>query len=562
MSDNILEIERLSVDLIKNSQQTPLLDQISFNIPGNKVTGIAGESGSGKTITALSVMRLCPPGIKINSGTINLINNSRKTDLISLPEKEIRSVRGKQISMIFQEPMTSLNPSLKCGFQVIEALKVHEKISSADAYKKLINLFNEVKLPDPEKICNSYPHQLSGGQRQRVMIAMSLIPEPLLLIADEPTTALDVTVQKKILELLKELMEHHKLSILFITHDLRLLREFAEYIVIMRNGKVIETGTSEKIFRAPVNSYTKGLIACQPPLQGKPERLITIRDIEEGKAIITDQQKTDTKINPDSHPILTINNLSVDFSSPEGVFSKRKKSFRAVKNINLEIYKGETIGLAGESGCGKTSLGKALLQLLTIKEGKIFFHGTDVTLLKGKALNNYRKKVQIIFQDPFSSLNPLQNTGDIITEPMKVHQEHLSRKEREDRCLFLLDKVGLPAESIKKYPHQFSGGQRQRIGIARCLAVDPELIILDEAVSALDVSVQAQILNLLNDLKKELNLTYLFISHELAVVKYMSDRILIMKEGEIIEMGKAMDIFSNPSAEYTKLLIGSIPGIH
>ena len=556
MAENILEINDLSVAAISKNLQQPILDKVSFCVPRNKVTGIAGESGSGKSLTALSIMGLCPPGVKIISGSVTLYDEN---EVIPLENTEMKNIRGKMISMIFQEPMTSLNPSMKCGLQVEEALRIHKKTTPGLAHEKVIQLFNEVKLPRPEKIFQSYPHQLSGGQRQRVMIAMALISNPKILIADEPTTALDVTVQKKILELLKEIMENHKLTIIFITHDLRLLKEFADFIIIMRNGKVMETGKSNDIYNFPKHPYTKGLIACQPPLDHKPSRLLTIQDFEEEKTPVY-PSRAQNIIYTNTQPILSIKDLSVYFSTKVGLFSGKTTNIMAVENATIDVYPGETLGIVGESGCGKTSLGKAVLNLLSGTQGKILFKGTDISELKGKKLRQYRKKVQVVFQDPYSSLNPVQNIGDIITEPMRVHLKELSAIERKERCKAILEKVGLPPECISKYPHQFSGGQRQRIGIARCLAVEPELIILDEAVSALDVSVQAQILNLLNDLKNDLGLTYMFISHDLAVVKYMSDRIIVMKDGKIEETGEASEIYTHPRSAYTKILIDSIPG--
>lgn len=560
MQENILEINDLNVAYTRNSFQQLLLNNISFSVPRYKVTGIAGESGSGKSLSALSLLKLYPPGIKYISGSILLNEENKSLDIATLDNDKIRNIRGKKISMIFQEPMSSLNPSLICGFQVKEALMAHEKISSKIASEKVKYLFNEVKLPDPENIYSSYPHQLSGGQRQRVMIAMALISNPLLLIADEPTTALDVTVQKKILDLFHEIIENYKLSIIFITHNLQLLQSFAHKIIIMRQGKVMEAGDSEKIFHFPENPYTQGLIACQPSLDRRPERLLTVQDFEAGVKIKNIEEKKFLKTE-NLKEFISINNLSVYFPRTTSLFTDRKSSFTAVNNIELKVYKGETLGIVGESGCGKTSLGKAILKLLPGISGEIIYKGKDIINIKGKELQNFRKQVQVVFQDPYSSLNPLQRAGDIILEAMKVHLKHLSPKERKDKCLMLFEKAGLSPDSINKYPHQFSGGQRQRIGIARCLALEPELIILDEAVSALDVSVQAQILNLLNELKEEFGLTYIFISHDLALVKYMSDRIIVMKNGNIIERGEASEIYKNPVSEYTKTLIASVPGI-
>ena len=563
MSETVLDINNLSVSLSrKGIIPKMLLDDISFSVPARKVTGIAGESGSGKTLIALSILRLLPPNINIVSGSILFSDAVQQVDTTSISADELKKIRGNRISMIFQEPMTSLNPSLKCGFQVKEAVLAHKDIGQDEAYEKVIHLFSEVKLPRPYDIYHSYPHQLSGGQKQRVMISMALSADPDILIADEPTTALDVTVQKKILELLRETMDNHKLSIIFITHDLRLLKEFSDYNVILREGKIVEKGSREKIFTFPKFPYTKGLIACLPPLTYKPERLLTVSDYEKGLFSLP-LEKTpvvDEKRNPEEKPVLSIQDLSVYFNKSLSLFHQSKKKITAVDTLSLDVFKGETVGIVGESGCGKTSLGRAILHLLPAGSGTIIYKGEDINRLKGKGLINFRKKVQIVFQDPYSSLNPVWNIIDTLTEPVKVHMKHLNRKQQKDRAVKILERVGLPADSLFRYPHQFSGGQRQRIGIARCLVLEPELIILDEAVSALDVSVQAQILNLLNDIKNDLGLTYIFISHDMAVVKYMSDRLVVMKDGKIEETGSSFDIYSKPVSEYTKKLIHAIPG--
>ncbi len=563
MDENVLEIKDLSVALFRKGVLSDiLLDKISFKVPARQVTGIAGESGSGKSLIALSVLRLLPPNIHYVSGNIIFSGADHQIDTIKLTENELRKIRGNKISMIFQDPMTSLNPSMKCGFQVKEALRAHKSIRDVEAFEKVKHLFREVKLPKPLEIYNSYPHQLSGGQRQRVMIAMALSSDPELLIADEPTTALDVTVQKSILELLREMKENHNLGIIFITHDLRLLKEFADHNIIIRGGKVVEEGLREQIFQFPENPYTRGLLACMPSLTDKPDRLLTVSDFEKGvrPELLKEKSVKTTKRTPGELPVLRIDNLSVYFNNPGSLLSSRKREITAVDTVSLFVYKGETVGVVGESGCGKTSLGKAILHLLPTGTGNIIFKGENISKLKGKKLFDFRTKVQVVFQDPYSSLNPVWNILDTLTEPVKVHLKHLTRKEQKERAVRILEKVGLPPESLFKYPHQFSGGQRQRIGIARCLILEPELIILDEAVSALDVSVQAQILNLLNDIKKKSGLTYIFISHDMAVVKYMSDRIIVMKDGKIEETGSTEEIYSNPVSDYTKTLIDAIPG--
>jgi peptide/nickel transport system ATP-binding protein len=555
----ILDVIDLCLQLDGNPPKK-LVNNISFSLDKGKVLGIVGESGSGKSLTALSITRLLPENITLSSGKIVFYNSTETIELSSLELKNIRKYRGKNIAMIFQEPMTSLNPSMKCGKQIEEAVLAHLKIKSKTLKTKAISLMKEVKLPRPEILYNSYPHQLSGGQRQRLMIAMALSADPDILIADEPTTALDVTVQKNIIQLLSKLKETRGLSIIFISHDLRLIREIADDVLVIRNGEVSEYASSETLFRFPVSDYTRGLIACQPPLNSKPERLLTIRDFEMNEGEIIREKRIKKEIDYTQQPILRIENLSVNYNVPGGFFSTKRGIFKALDKVSLEVYPGETLGLVGESGCGKTTIGKAILKLLHTQKGEIFFRGEKIQSLKGKKLFEFRKSVQVVFQDPFSSLNPRQTVQGMLNEALQVHKPGLNKEQRKQKIINLLLNVGLEESDMYKYPHQFSGGQRQRISIARSLTPDPVFLVLDESVSALDVSIQAQVLNLLNDLKEKYGLSYLFISHDLSVVKYMSDRIVVMNAGIIEETGDAHKIFTAPAKEYTRLLISAIPG--
>lgn len=556
----ILQVTDLSLKLTGKYSKT-LVNSINFSLEQGKVLGIVGESGSGKSLTSLAITGLLPENIIISSGKILFNNNDESLELNTLSSKIMRTHRGKNISMIFQEPMTSLNPAMKCGRQIEEAILAHKKVNSSDLKKKVISLMEEVSLPRPEILYNSYPHQLSGGQRQRLMIAMALSSDPRILIADEPTTALDVTVQKNIIKVLRNLQNSRGLSIIFISHDLRLMREIADSILVMRNGEVMEFAETEMLFTQPKSPYTRGLIACQPPLTGAKKRLLTIKDFEalHGEVAIPIEIKKH-EIDYTQTPILKIENLSVNYKIHGGFFSSGNKTYKAVDNVSLEIFHGETLGLVGESGCGKTTLGKTILKLIQSQEGSIFFRGDKINSLKGKKIKNFRKSVQVVFQDPFSSLNPRQTVQGMLNEALKVHQPELNRLQRNEKIIELLFSVGLEEADMYKYPHQFSGGQRQRISIARSLTTKPELLVLDESVSALDVSIQAQVLNLLNDLKEKFGLSYLFISHDLSVVKYMSDRIMVMRAGIIEESGDPQQIFNNPQKEYTKLLITSVPG--
>jgi len=547
MNDPLLSIS----DLTLQAGEKVLVDRISLDIPRRTIMGLVGESGSGKTLTALSVLGLLPRGVRVTSGSISLNGTPGTTELLNLPVRQLNRIRGNRISMIFQEPMTSLNPTMKCGPQAIEPLLKENRHTHAQAKQEILRLFREVKLPDEHLIFNAWPHELSGGQRQRVMIAMALSTNPDLLIADEPTTALDVTVQKNILDLLSDLREKFDLGILFITHDLMVLKQVADEIAVMYQGKIVETGTTKQILEHPSTPYAKGLLACRPHLDEKPERLPTVSDfMDPEKQPPPPRGKHSTGIQ--QQVLLTVQNLEVSFHS-------RGRSVTAVNEVSFDVYKGETLGLVGESGCGKTTLGRTILQLIAADSGSVIFEGKPLNRMRAETLRRTRRRIQIVFQDPYSSLNPGKTIGSILTEPMVVHRLAPGKAEREARARTLLEQVGLPDDAYNLYPHQFSGGQRQRIGIARALACQPDFMILDESVSALDVSVQAQILNLLNDLKAAYDLTYIFISHDLTVVKYMSDRVLVMSEGRIVESGTAEKIYMDPAADYTRKLISAIP---
>lgn len=555
----VLKVTGLSLEL-QGFPPKKLVNNISFTLGEAGVLGIVGESGSGKSLTALSITQLLPDNIRISSGETDFFINGQTIRLSSPEIKNIREYRGKNIAMIFQEPMTSLNPSMRCGRQIEEAILAHSKMKTHALKEKVLSLLREVQLPRPESTYRSYPHQLSGGQRQRLMIAMALSSDPRILIADEPTTALDVTVQKNIISLLRKLRETRGLSIIFISHDLRLVSEIADDVLVMRNGEVCEYGTVEQIFNNPSMAYTRGLLACQPPLDTKPARLLTISDFESGNTPLVPLLNVKKTVDKNPGPLLKIENLSVSYNLPGGFFPSEKTSFKAVDDVSLEVYPGETLGLVGESGCGKTTLGKTILKLIENQDGSIFFRGSNLSSLKGRKLTDFRKSVQVVFQDPFSSLNPRQTVYEMLNEAICFHFRSMTSKQRKLRIAELLVNVGLNGDDMYKYPHQFSGGQRQRICIARSLSPGPELLVLDESVSALDVSIQAQVLNLLNDLKQEFGLSYLFISHDLSVVKFMSDRIVVMRNGRIEESGDPVEIFTNPSKEYTRDLISAIPG--
>ncbi len=565
--NSILTLNDLSIAFSHGGEEHIAVNRISFDLERGSTLGIVGESGSGKSLTSLAIMGLIPkPNGKINSGSIIYHTlEGENIDLLQLPEKEMRLWRGKKIAMIFQEPMTSLNPAYRCGKQVMENILEHEKVTRSEARTRTLNLFREVMLPDPESIFKAYPHQVSGGQKQRVMIAMALACNPDILIADEPTTALDVTVQKTILELLHTLQKKHTISLVFISHNLDVIAEIAADVLVMFRGEIVEKGPIKQIFNHPQHPYTKGLLACRPPLGKRPLRLKTIADFIDGKEIEddsfinhTERQKQHSKLYSEQ-PILKTEGIHTIFTVKRNIADKPIKQYKAVNNVSFEVYPGETLGLVGESGCGKTTLGRTILRLVEPSSGNTIYKNTQVNNLKANDLRALRKNIQIIFQDPYSSLNPRITIGEAIIEPMRIHKLHENEIARKAKVAELLLKVGLEASHYGRYPHEFSGGQRQRICIARALAVEPEFIICDESVSALDVSVQAQVLNLLNNLKKEFGLTYLFISHDLSVVRYMSDRLMVMKNGEIQEMGEADEVYTNPQSEYTRLLLDAIP---
>lgn len=521
---NMLEVKDLKISFLRNKQWHEVVKGISFNVQRGETLAIVGESGSGKSITSLAIMGLLDKKKSKIEGNIDF--------------------EGKRISMIFQEPMTALNPVMKCGKQMME---------TGISKEKCLSLFEEVLLPDVQKAFNSYPHQLSGGQRQRVMIAMALALEPDILIADEPTTALDVTVQKAVLDLMKQLQKKYDIGIIFITHDLGVVHQIADKVAVIYKGEIVEEASNEEIFSNPQNPYTKGLLASRPPLDKRPKRLSTVSDFLNQRA---DNQEIETKTEREnkhqsiySHtPLLQAKNLHIQYGK-----------FIAIPSLSFDLYKGETLGLVGESGCGKSTLGYSLMNLIENAKGEIYFENRLISNLKKKDLKQLRKEIQIIFQDPYSSLNPRLTIGRAIEEVLIVHKIEKDKNKRKEMVMEMLEKVGLEREHYERYPHEFSGGQRQRIGIARALILKPKLIICDESVSALDVSVQATVLNLLNDLKKEFQLTYIFISHDLAVVKYMSDRMMIMRKGEIEQIGEADEIYTNPQTQYTKTLISSIP---
>lgn len=568
MLQPLLSIQNLSVSFATEQGICNALKNISFNVNKGEIVALVGESGSGKSVTSLSILQLVPsPPAIFNNGNIFFSEDGDHTiDLLHLSNDELRKIRGNKISIIFQEPMTSLNPVFTCGHQVAEALQIHNKISKQEAKNKTLEWFQKVKLPNPELIYNRYPHQLSGGQKQRVMIAMAICCKPDLLICDEPTTALDVTVQKNILELIKDLQQETGMGVIFITHDLGVVAQIAHRAIILYKGEIVETGMVNNIFQRPQQPYTKALMACRPVNHKRGERLPVVSDFINEKMISQKQEKTiETPVKQNttepkkSVALVKVENLSLWYPSKKNWLGKPLDFIKAVDDVSFEIYENETLGIVGESGCGKTTLGRTLLQLIPSTKGKVFYNEKDLAKSTPSQLRKLRRHLQIVFQDPYSSLNPRKKIGIAIEEPLAVHGIIQSAKERKQRVIDLLQKVGLTAEHYNRYPHEFSGGQRQRIVIARALAMNPSFIVCDESVSALDVSVQAQVLNLLNDLKKEFGFTIVFISHDLSVVRYFSNRILVMNKGKIVESGPADDIYEHPQNEYTKKLIDAIP---
>src|SRR6266699_2702393 len=556
MADPLLSIRNLRVNFRLDKHTTfEAVKGVSFDIPRNATVALVGESGSGKSVTSLSILGLLPkenasvlPGSEILYGGRNLV---------ALDALELRKLRGADISMIFQEPMTSLNPVFTVGFQLGEVLRLHMGLSPGEARKRAIALLDEVGIPDAEYKINAFPSQMSGGQQQRVMIAMAIACEPKLLIADEPTTALDVTIQKQILDLIRDLQKRHQMSVLFITHDLAVVGDIADYVVVMRNGEIREQGPAKSVFENPQDAYTKALLLCRPRLDRRPVRLPVIEDFMDGGAHAMNLYERKRGIKASDSIILDVRNLGKDFYTREGIFGRRK--FEAVKNVSFKLPKGKTLGLVGESGSGKTTVGLTLMRLHEASTGEALFEGKDILAMSPREFMAYKRRIQIIFQNPYASLNPRMIIGQILTEPMQIHGIGASAQERTELAFELLQKVGLAEVSFYKYPHEFSGGQRQRIAIARCLTMKPDILICDESVSALDVSVQAQVLNLLQDLQDEYHMSYIFISHDLAVVEYMADQVMVMNEGEVVEVANSDDIYRSPQHPYTKKLLSSIP---
>lgn len=579
MHSTILSVQNLAVQFTSEDGVYEAVKGISFDIPRGKIIGIVGESGSGKSVTSLAIMRLLANHNSKVSGSIQLNTTTESINVLAVSESQMTAIRGNKIAMIFQEPMTSLNPVHTCGAQVSEAIRRHQGVGKADAKAQTIKLFTEVQLPNPTQLYDRYPHEISGGQKQRVLIAMALSCDPELLIADEPTTALDVTVQKNIVDLLKRIRDERNMSMIFISHDLGVISEIADEVIVMYRGDILEHQSVKDIFNKPQNPYTIGLLACRPNMNLQLKRLPTVNDFLNNNQDSTNQFKAKSLVElieeyaiSDEEiknrrakiyaqaPIVSVKNLQKWYPISKGIFTKAKSFHQAVNDVSFDIYPGETLGLVGESGCGKTTLGRCLLRLIEPTNGEINYRNTSLTKLSAREMRSLRKELQIVFQDPYSALNPKFTIGAAIMEPMQVHGLHHNDKERKKITIQLLEQVGLSEAAFNKYPHEFSGGQRQRICIARALALQPKVIICDESVSALDVSVQAQVLNLLSDLQEKFQLSYLFISHDLSVVKHFSDRMLVMNAGQIVEQGFPEELYLNPKQEYTQKLIAAIPG--
>ncbi|MFA6070799.1 MAG: ABC transporter ATP-binding protein [Janthinobacterium sp.] len=555
--NNLLEVRDLRVTFRLDKKTTfEAVKGISFNVPRNSTVALVGESGSGKSVSSLAVMGLLPSDNTIIDPASSIHFGGR--DLLQLSIAERRTMCGKDISMIFQEPMSSLNPVFTVGFQIAEVLRQHMGMNRKQARARTLELLEEVGIPDPATKIDAYPSQMSGGQQQRVMIAMAIACEPKLLIADEPTTALDVTIQKQIMDLIAALQKKHQMSVLFITHDLGLVGEIADQVIVMRHGEVRETGEVRQVFEAPQDSYTKALLHCRPSLDERPWRLPVIADYMDGKAGPGIDMKQRTRgYTPGDEPVLVVNNLSKSFYTRAGLFGKRE--FQAVKDVSFTLPRGKTLGVVGESGSGKTTVGLTLLRLHQATGGTAMFHGKDLIAMPNREYLPYKRRIQIIFQNPYASLNPRFTVGQILLEPMRIHKIGANDQERIAKAYWLLDKVGLPEQAFHRYPHEFSGGQRQRIAIARCLTMQPEILVCDESVSALDVSVQAQVLNLLQDLQDEFGLSYIFISHDLSVVKYIADQVMVMHKGQVVELADSDELYRNPVHPYTRTLLSAIP---
>lgn len=581
MTAMLLDVKNLRTEFSAEADQVVAVNSISFQVQKGETVGIVGESGSGKSVTALSLMRLLSSPGKITGGELLFHSASQgAVDLIKLSEKHIRKIRGNEIAMVFQEPMTALNPVFTCGNQVIESLILHKKISKAAAKKRCLELFREVQLDSPERIYKSYPHQLSGGQKQRVLIAIAICCNPDLLIADEPTTSLDVTVQKTILSLLRKLQQLHSMSMLFISHDLGVIAEIADRVLVMYKGEIVEQGNVKEVFNAPKHPYTKGLLACRPPLDLRLKRLPVIADfmtpsaagVLHESAVNVEQFRKALQVSTQERklrldklyaqtPLLQVKNLNTSYPISKGLFGKVTAYTKAVDEVSFDVYPGEILGLVGESGCGKTTLSRSILRLIEPNSGEVFYKGKNILQLDDNSMRKLRKEIQLIFQDPYSSLNPRITIGKAIMEPMQVHGLYASDVERRKKVIELLERVSMNESHFNRYPHEFSGGQRQRVCIARALSVQPQFIICDEPVSALDVSVQAQVLNLLRELRDDFGFTCIFISHDLSVVKFMSDRMMVMHKGKIVELGDADAIYAAPKSAYTQALIAAIPSV-
>lgn len=582
MNAPILEVKNLTIEFAAQTRRIRAVSDVSLSLEAGKVLGIVGESGSGKSTTALAIMRLLPKSAQV-SGAVNFQPRSTApaVNLLSLPESAMERVRGGKISMIFQDPLSSLNPVYTCGSQIIEAIRLHKSVSGKEAHRRALALLDEVKLPQPKAMMKRYPYELSGGQIQRVMIAMALAVNPSVLIADEPTTALDVTIQATILQLLREIRDRRQMSILFITHDLSVVAAMADAIAVLYRGKLMEYNAAQQIFTHPHHPYTKGLLACRPRLEQRLKYLPTVSDFMEetvspsGEILLREKPKPPLsdaiEITVAEHQqrlfqlqtqasLLQVKNLCV-FFPVRGLFGKTVDFIKAVNAVSFEVYPGETLGLVGESGCGKTTLGRSLLRLIEPTAGQIWFEGQDITHLPQARLRSRRREMQMIFQDPFSALDSRMTVAQSVTEPLRIHTPTASLKQRQEQAVYSLDRVGLSADFLSRYPHELSGGQCQRVCIARALALHPKFIICDESVSALDVSVQAQVLNLLRKLQDEFQLTYIFISHDLSVVRFLSDRILVMNQGAIVESGSAESVFRSPANAYTRQLLQATPTV-